>query len=870
VAEELHQQIERLRPGDHLCLIYESRAEQLAIAAAFTKAGLERGERCLYIADEGSPDEIVAALAAAQIDVARERQRGALLLLTTKDTYLREPTFDARATIALYRSLVNEAVAAGYSGVRGAAEMTWALRPEIGCERLIEYEALLNYFFAEARAIGLCQYHRSRFPPAVLHGILRTHPLAVLGNQVCANLYYEPPELVVRPGGRVEHNGLAERVDWMMLQLQRAKSAEQERAQAQQALAESERRYRQLFEHGPHPMLIVDWQSKRFLEVNDATVAHYGYSRAEFGNMTIFDIRPPEDVPRLREHLNKPPPDVNISQWRHLKKDGTIIHVEVFAHWISFNGQRARFILIHDVSERLHTEEALRASEAKYRSLVENLDVQVFLKDRRGRYIAANSRFCQALGKSEDEIVGRTDFDLYPPPVAEKRQADDLQVLSDSQPLDAEEIVEFGGRPHTLRIVRTLVKDHRGAAGGVLGMCWDVTQQRALEAQLRQAQKMDAIGMLAGGIAHDFNNLLTVIVGNIALALGGLPENHPSRDLMLTAERAGVQANELTNRLLGFARQTILRPVATQLGPCIEETVRILRRTVDPRIVLESRLAPRLWLVEADPAQVNQVLLNLCLNARDAMPQGGRLLLEATNVVVDTEYARGRVEARPGEFVRLSITDTGHGIAPEIRSRIFEPFFTTKPAGKGTGLGLAMVFGIIKQHHGWVDFSSTVNRGTCFDIFLPRHGVGAAPATAPPTATAAPRGGNETILLADDEPMIRQLGRTILERYGYRILLAEDGLEAVQLYERHKNDIALVILDLMMPRLSGHDASQHLLQIDPHVRVLLASGYSAEHLDQGYHEQIVGFISKPFHPDQLVRAVRDALDKPRQPNPQRS
>jgi PAS domain S-box-containing protein len=742
VAEELQQQIERLRQGDHLCLIYDSPAEQLAVAVAFTKVGLERGERCLYVADERSPDEVLGALTAASVDVAQERQRGALLLLTANDTYLASGRFDPQAIMALYRGMVDNAVAAGFRGVRGTAEMTWALRPEVGCEGLIDYEARLNHFFAGARAIGLCQYNRARFPPAILHGILRTHPLAVLGNQVCNNLYYEPPELVVGPGGQAREDGLAERVDWMMLQLRRTQKAGQEREHAEAALAESERRYRQLFERGPHPMMVVDWDTKRFLEVNDATIAHYGYSRDEFLRMTIFDIRPPEDIARLREHLSQPPQDISINQWRHRKKDGTIIHVEVHAHWITFNGQRARFILIHDV-----------------------------------------------------------------------------------------------------------------------------TQQRALEAQLRQAQKMEAIGMLAGGIAHDFNNLLTVIVGNIALALGGLPENHPSRELMLTAERAGVQANELTNRLLGFARQTILRPVATQLGACLEETVRILRRTFDPRIVLEARPAPGLWLAEADPAQINQVLLNLCLNARDAMPQGGRLVLEAANVIVDSEYARRRLEARPGEFVRLSVGDTGHGIAAEIRSRIFEPFFTTKPAGKGTGLGLAMVFGTVKQHHGWVDFASEINGGTRFDIFLPRHGAGAKPDAAPPLAPEAPRGGHETILLADDEPMIRQLGRAILERYGYRVLLADDGLEAVQLYEQHKDAIALVILDLMMPRLSGHDASQHLLQIDPQVRVLLASGYSAEHLDQSYHEQIMGFISKPFLPDQLVRVVREALDKPREFNP---
>jgi PAS domain S-box-containing protein len=637
------------------------------------------------------------------------------------------------------------------------------------------------------------------------------------------------------------------------------------RKQVEIELRLSEERYRSLFETSPNPMLVFDMETKRILAVNDAAVENYGYSRDEFSRMTIFDVHPPDDLTRLRKHFEQPPAVGKAGMWRHRKRDGTVFPVEVRGHYMLINQRYARLVLALDVTERIRSEEALRASEAKYRSLIEDLELEVFLKDRQGRYVAANKRFCQGLEKSEAEIIGRTDAELYPATVAARNQVNSRRVLDGGERIETEEQVTVANVPRTHRVVRTPVKDEHGAVTGVLGVCWDVTAHRALEAQVRQAQKMEAIGMLAGGVAHDFNNLLTVIAGNIALALGSLPENHPSRDLLMTAEQAGVQANELTNRLLSFARQTILRPVPTQLVTCMNETVRILRRTVDPRIILEVRTPPDLWLVEADQAQINQVLLNLCLNARDAMPQGGRLVLEAVNVIVDDAYARQHVESRAGEFVRLSVADTGLGIPLEIRGRIFEPFFTTKAPGKGTGLGLSMVFGIVKQHHGWIDFYSESGpdtySGTRFDIFLPRRAPTDPEKSSQPTDRPLPRRGNETILLADDEPMIRTLARTILERYGYRVLLADDGVEAIQLYEQHKGEIALVILDLTMPRLSGHDALQHLLQIDPHVRVLLASGYSPEHLDQTYHEHIAGFISKPFRPDQLAATVREVLDR---------
>jgi PAS domain S-box-containing protein len=515
-----------------------------------------------------------------------------------------------------------------------------------------------------------------------------------------------------------------------------------------------------------------------------------------------------------------------------------------------------------DVTEHQRAEAAVRASEAKYRTLIENLEQCIFLKDEQLHFVAANRNFCARLGVPEAEIVGKTDFDFFPARLAEKYQADDRQVLAEGKRLELEEENLSGGKMHTVRVIKTPVKDDQGRGVAVLGIFWDVTEQRTLEAQLRQSQKMEAVGQLAGGVAHDFNNLLTVILGNVGLLRVGRPLVADERELLAATEKATLRAAELTSKLLGFSRRTAPRLEPTKLNASIEETVSLLRRTIDPRISLVAQPDPACWMVQADPGQMNQVLMNLCLNARDAMPEGGRLFLETGNVVLDEDTVRLQLEARTGEFVRLRVRDTGHGIPPDVLPRIFEPFFTTKDPGKGTGLGLAMVFGIVKQHLGWIDCASTVSEGTRFDIYLPRY-IPAQQATADVGVARLPRHGHETILLVDDEAMIRNLGRTILQGYGYYVLLAEDGVQAVETYRRAKGRIDLVILDLTMPRLSGRDAFRQLLQLDPGVRVLFASGYSAEHVTEEERERIQGFVGKPYRPEDLALTVRSTLDKPR-------
>jgi len=386
----------------------------------------------------------------------------------------------------------------------------------------------------------------------------------------------------------------------------------------------------------------------------------------------------------------------------------------------------------------------------------------------------------------------------------------------------------------------------------------EIAERKQLEAQLLQVQKMESIGQLASGIAHDFNNLLTPIGGFADLLLGKAPEGSQQHEYLRQIKIAVERAAALTGQLRLFTRQAKGQRRPVQLNSLVEETRDLLERSIPKEITIELGLESELWAVEADPSQISQVLMNLCVNARDAMPDGGVLTLETRNVTLDEKYARMVLDAQPGRYVHLSVSDTGCGMSPEVQARLFEPFFTTKEVGEGTGLGLSVVYGVVKGHGGFINVYSQEGRGSTFHAYLP-----AIEGTVEEREVEGLEwpSGTETILVVDDEEGVRALGQAVLELCGYTVLMAEDGVQGLEVYQTHRGEIALVVLDVIMPKLDGLECLRRLREMDPQVKVLISTGYTARGLAQELMaEGALGVVEKPFRIQDFAAAVRAAID----------
>ncbi len=552
---------------------------------------------------------------------------------------------------------------------------------------------------------------------------------------------------IVRPDGVVRvlqaHNEVVVDPDGTMRGFRAAVQDLTESARAEEALREGEARYRLLFENNPQPMWVYDRETLRFLAVNNAAIAHYGYSRDEFLAMDLLDIRPREDAAAVRLSVEQAPDTLSAPRvWRHRRKDGSLLDVEVSSHGTRFGSRDARLVLANDVTER-----------------------------------------------------------------------------------------------------------------------------RRLEEQLRQAQKMDAIGRLAGGVAHDFNNILGVILGYGQMVDRRLPEGDPLRQKTAEILKAGERAADLTRQLLTFSRKQVVQPKVLDLNLVVEDMDRMLRRLIGEDVALETRPGDDLGAVEADPGQMEQVILNLAVNARDAMPEGGSLVIETRNVELGASHLPSHPGARPGAHVMLAVRDTGCGMEPATAARIFEPFFTTKPQGKGTGLGLSTVYGIVTKAGGHIDVHSEPGRGTTFKVFLPRV-YGGATVVASPAAEPPSPGGSETVLLVEDEPTFREVVRDVLEQSGYRVLANATAQDALALLETDATPIDLVLTDVVMPGMNGPDLVKVLASRIGLTRAVYMSGYTDDAI--GHHGVLgpeVLFLQKPFTSAQLLRKVREAVvaEAPRGP-----
>ncbi|MBM3980282.1 MAG: PAS domain S-box protein [Planctomycetes bacterium] len=648
---------------------------------------------------------------------------------------------------------------------------------------------------------------------------------------------------------------------------------------AEGALRRSEERYRQLFRAVPHPVFVYDAHTLRIQSVNEAAVRKYGYAREQFLAMSMTDICPPDDVPRatLGAAGDSSLPDGPPAARRHVTAAGAVLDVDVSSFVLNLEGQAVKLALVNDVTERRRAEDELRRSEELFRGIFESTGAGVSLTDASGLFVSCNPAFAAMLGRSVEEVLRLTPAAITHPDDLPGQTAlmDEVRAGRRDRFTYPKRYVRPDGETVWVELSFAAIRTPEGAYEYGLGVSVNVTERRKLEDQLRQAQKMEAVGQMAGGIAHDFNNILTAVIGNLSLVR--LNEYDPNRPLVCAAEQAAVRAADLTRKLLGYARRNQLVFAPVEARDALTEVAALLRPTLDPRITLTVVADPDCPPVHADPTLLNQVLMNLCLNARDAMPGGGALALTANPVErgPDDPCPAGWSDLAPGRYVRIAVADTGHGMSEDVLARMFEPFFTTKGIGKGTGLGLPMVHGIVKQHHGWIEIHSRPGAGTRIELNLPIAEVTNTPAvsdapTPLPTALTEqvpahvarpPR--PHTVLLVDDEAMIRDLGRTVLTRAGFRVLTADDGQDAVEVFARHRAEIDLVILDVTMPRMNGRDAFHRLQELNPAARIMFSTGYSADDLPEV--ESSIGLLSKPYRPQDLVAAVRTALTITPQP-----
>jgi PAS domain S-box-containing protein len=602
----------------------------------------------------------------------------------------------------------------------------------------------------------------------------------------------------------------------------------------------------------------------RFLRWNRNFEEVTGYSGEEVAQLAPLDFFRGEDQQRVAARIAEVfEHGESAIEAAFVAKDGTSKPYFFTGRRVQYNGMTCLVGVGIDVSARREAEARLAESERKYRELVENANSIILRWSSDGRITFLNEFGQRFFGYTHDEIVGKHVLETIVP-ATESGGRDLVQLMADicaapeSYEQNINENVRRNGQLAWVAWTNRIVRDASGKPVEILSIGADVTQKRILERQLQQAQKMEAVGRLAGGVAHDFNNLLTVISGYSELLLGTQGLDADSQESVKCIRDAGERAAMLTRQLLGFSRQTLLQPRVLDLNKLVADTEKLLRRLIGEDIALSTRLASDLDRVTVDPGQLNQVLMNLAVNARDAMPKGGQLTIETANVQLTETCAGMHLEFKPGPHVMLAVTDTGCGMTPEVQSQVFEPFFTTKEVGRGTGLGMSMVLGIVQQSNGCIHVYSELGQGTSFKIYLPAV-IEAIPVAAE-SDDNLDVGGTETVLLVEDDALVRGQAVQALEKYGYRVLSAVDGEDALRMAEAYEGQLDLILTDVVMPRLSGPDLAAKLKVRFPQAKVLYMSGYTDDAVVRhGLLQGQVAFVQKPYTWRGLARKVRTTL-----------
>ncbi len=643
------------------------------------------------------------------------------------------------------------------------------------------------------------------------------------------------------------------------------------RKEAEEALRESENRLKGIFESIPSPIIVYNTEGHP-LYLNPAFTELFLWSLDELKGRRIPFV--PDDqkglsAKKIGEVYSTG--EVVSYETKRLTKQGDVIDVIISGAFLTGpDGDPMEMVaILTDITSLKQAEESLRVSEKKYRTILESIEDGYFEVDILGNLTFFNNSLCEILGYSRDELMGMNNRQFTDEENAKEVYQTFNTVYTTGKPdkgFDWELIRKDGSKRYVEASV-SLRKDSEGKPIGFRGVARDVGERRQaeedkaiLEAKLQQAQKMESIGTLAGGIAHDFNNLLMAIQGRASIMLMNKDSSHPDFGHLRGIEGHVESAADLTRQLLGFARGGKYEVRPTDLNELVKKQNRMFGRT-KKEIVINGKYEENLWSAEVDRGQIEQVLLNLYVNAWQAMPGGGNLYVETENVALDENYIKP-FAIEPGRYVKISVTDTGVGMDKATQEKIFDPFFTTKEMGRGTGLGLASAYGIIKNHGGFINVYSEEGHGATFNVYLPATGADSMAQIAESREEDEIIRGKETILFVDDENMIIEIAEELLDALGYKVLIARSGKEAIEIYQDNKQRIDLILLDMIMPDMSGSETYDRLQYIDPRVKVLLSSGYSingqaTEILDRGCN----GFIQKPFKIKELSQKLREILEE---------
>jgi len=812
----------------------------------------------------------------------------------------------------------------------------------------------------------------------------------VLGSSFSQRQPLREPQIDVDDVLRDYSEALIRKLEDKALELEQAnrelRKEIEERQVAEAALRVSEDRYRNLFHSIRDPLMVYDLETLKYVDVNDAAIARYGYSRAEFLEMSVRDIRPEEDVPLLIKSIEETGSEVeHRGIWRHQKKNGELLEAEIFTWDLDFSGRPARVVEARDVTEQRRVATEVTRTTELLQAVADGTPDALFVKDLDCRYLLFNKAASRYVGRPVEEVLGKDDAQLFGPEDAEMLRENDLQVMRSNQIQNLEELLITPEGPRTFHAIKVPYRDREGKVIGLIGISrditenknaiaalhlrdraiqavsqgilisdatqpdnpiifvspgfetitgytarevigrncrflqgvdtndetvaelrevvaegrqgsveilnyrkdgkpfWnhltispvldesgklthfvgiqtDVTQRRHLEEQFRQSQKLEAFGQLAGGVAHDFNNLITIISGYGDLLMAMLPEETKSWEFARIICDAGDRAMSLTRQMLAFSRKTVLAPVVLEINKAVSEMDKMLQRLLGEDVELTTSLRSRAGLIKVDPGHLTQVLMNLAVNARDAMPRGGKLTISTDRVTLDENSKTLYFPPRPGEFVMLSVSDTGTGMSPEVKSRVFEPFFTTKDVGAGTGLGLAVVHGILEQSGGNLEVESELGGGTTFRLYFPAVQGEVAKSSLARQQMAVR--GTESILLVEDDEGVRKLAQMALTSYQYNVIAVDSGSEALRIAEQTEQGFDLLLTDVVMPQIGGGELAARLQAKFPRMKTLFISGYTDDAmLRHGILQDEVAFLSKPFTPLVLVSKVREVLDQ---------